>query len=55
MAMQRLRTALDETLPDCSDTSLQYLYRHWTTSFHYVDVTRMVAQFFDLSKQNHVV
>jgi len=29
----RLGAALDGVLPDCSDTTLQYLSGHWTTSF----------------------
>ena len=46
--------ALDETLPNCSVTSLQYLYRHWITSFQTVAVIHRLAQIFALSKQNHV-
>ena len=30
--------------PNCSDTSLQYLFRHWTTSFPLLTLSLMVSQ-----------
>ena len=48
-------SALGRNLPNCPGTSLQSLYRHWTTSFRFVELTFSVTQIFCLSKQNEVV
>src|SRR6056297_1667546 len=52
--VKRPRAASDGASPDCSDTSLQSLYRHWTTSFRFVELTISLPQFLSLSKQNAV-
>ena len=48
----RRGAALDGDLPDCSDTTLQYLSRHWTTSFRLLKPSKKVTQIAPVSKPN---
>ena len=50
--LSTLRAALTLCLLYCSDTVLQYLFRHWTTSFHIVKLILTVAEFTALSNKS---